>query len=69
MNLSFQISRQFLDELYREDLFLSQGFKTINESRSIPRHKLSLGTLIQIMITNDISNTFRTKVSSHESIQ
>jgi len=43
MSLNFSINRQFLDQLYRKDFLLAQGFKTTNESCFIPKYKLSLG--------------------------
>jgi len=55
MSLSFPINHKFLNQLYRTYLVFPQGIKTTNESYFIPRHKLSLGISIQILITNDIS--------------
>jgi len=55
MNLSFPINCQFLDQLYRKYFFFSQEFKITNESWSILIHKLSFDILIQILVTNNIS--------------
>jgi len=52
MSLSFPGNHQFSDQLHRKVLLWSQRFKTMDESCSIPRYKLSLGILIMIMITN-----------------
>jgi len=51
MSLSFPINCQFLNQLYRKNLLLSQGFKTTNESYSIRRQKLSL-VLLKIIFSN-----------------
>jgi len=64
MSLSFPNNHQFLDQLYKKDLFLSQGFKTTNESCYFPKYKLSLSILIHIQITNDIYP--KNQLLSHE---
>jgi len=48
---------------------LLQGFKKTNESCYISRHKLSVSTPIQILITKDISQYLKNQISCHESIQ
>jgi len=54
MSLSLPIKSQFLEQSINKTCFLYEGFKTTNESSSIPRENLSLGILIQFYITNDI---------------